>query len=545
MTLKDPTSIQIVDYDDNFVYIKATNQVANKLGAFYIQSKRLWKLPLNLAVIGDLRKETDIKLLEGVISKLNAEFHNARKIKNEEDVNGLDQLRPYQRVDVKYLQEKDRAAVFNEQRTGKTPTILTAVKDKLGKGIVVCPSSLKINWQLEYQRWVDDKPTKVISGSKKKRLERYIDFQEGDYKMLFISYETLRADIDMLLDIVSDFDVLIVDEAHRLRNYKSKQSKALYRLGKITKSIYPMTGTPAVNHPSDVYGILRLLNPSKFSSYWQFIERYFGYTEGRFGRELLDVRKDRSHELYQILEGSSVQRKRKEVMKWIPKIQNRKIPIELTPAQYKHLKKIKEEFMVGELDIPNVIAQITRMRQVTLDPGLLDLEGQSAKTEFIKDFIADNDGKIVIFSSFTSYLKRLKELIPEAELLTGEQSTEQKEEAVYNVQFGDSRILLSNIIVGGTGWTMDAIDTIIFADKSYNPIDNEQAADRIVPTDPDKTYGAKQIITLVGEKTIEQSINRLLDQKISIIKFVNEYGYNALVNYEGEENNNNAGVSNT
>lgn len=545
MTLKDPTSIQIVDHDDNFIYIKATNQVANKLGAFYIQSKRLWKLPLNLAVIGDLRKETDIKPLESVIGKLNAEFHTARKIKNEEDVNGLDQLRPYQRVDVKYLQEKDRAAVFNEQRTGKTPTILTAVKEKLGKGIVVCPSSLKINWQLEYQRWVDDAPTKVISGSKKKRVESYVDFQDGDYKMLFMSYETLRADIDTLLEIVESIDVLIVDEAHRLRNYRSKQSKALYRLGKISKSIYPMTGTPAVNHPSDVYGILKLLNPSKFSSYWQFIERYFGYTEGRFGRELLDVRKDRSHELYQILEGSSVQRKRKEVMKWIPKIQNRKIPIELTPAQYKHLKKIKEEFMAGELEIPNIVAQITRMRQVSLDPSLLDLDGKSAKTEFIKEFIQDNDGKIVIFSSFTSYLKKLKELIPSAELLTGEQSTEQKEEAVYNVQFGDSRILLSNIIVGGTGWTMDNIDTIIFTDKSYNPIDNDQAADRIVPTDPSKNYGVKQIITLVGKKTIEESINRLLDQKISIIKFVNEYGYNALVDYDKGENNNNAGISNT
>jgi len=232
-------------------------------------------------------------------------------------------------------------------------------------------------------------------------------------------------------------------------------------------------------------------------------------------------------------------------MKWIPKIQNRTISIELKPAQYRHLKKIKEEFMAGEIEIPNVVAQITRMRQVSLDPGLLDLDGQSAKTEFIKEFIQDNDGKIVIFSSFTSYLKRLKEILPDAELLTGEQSSEQKEQAVNNVQYGDSRILLSNIIVGGTGWTLDNIDTIIFTDKSYNPVDNEQAADRIVPTDPNKEYGAKQIITLVGQDTIEQYIDRLLDDKINIIKFINEYGYNALVDYGKGENNNNAGVSNT
>lgn len=531
--------------DKDFVYLTGTSKEANKIGAVYVKSKGAFRIPKTFGALREAFVETNDEFLLNLYKEQAQIAEDTFEIKRKDDTTGIDELRPYQRVDVEFIKNKGDVAIFNEQRTGKTPTILTAVKEYLGQGIVVCPSSLKINWQLEYQKWVDDKPTRVISGSKTKRKADYTDFVNGKYTMLFMSYETLRNDFLFLMENLEDFDVLIVDEAHRLRNYRSQQSAALYNLRRMAKHVFPMTGTPAVNHPSDVYGIFRLLNPKKFSSYWQFIERYFGYTEGRFGRELLDVRSDREVELKMLLHNSSVQRKRKEVMKWIPKIQHRKIPIELEPKQYNYLKKIKEEFMVGDLDIPNVIAQITRMRQVSLDPGLLDLDGKSAKTTFIKEFIEDNDGKIVIFSSFTSYLKRLKEVIPEAELLTGEQSTEQKEEAVYNVQYGDSRILLSNIIVGGTGWTMDAIDTIIFADKSYNPIDNDQAADRIVPTDPNKTYGAKQIITLIGKNTIEQYIDKLLDEKINIIKFVNEYGYNALVNYEGEENNNNAGVSNT
>jgi SNF2 family DNA or RNA helicase len=129
-------------------------------------------------------------------------------------------------------------------------------------------------------------------------------------------------------------------------------------------------------------------------------------------------------------------------------------------------------------------------------------------------------------------------------LLTGEQTQEEKQFAVDAVQFGDHRILLANTIVGGTGWTLDNVDTIIFADKSYNPIDNEQAADRFIPTDPNKEYGAKQIITLIGKGSIEQRIDRLLDQKINIIEFINNYGINALVDNKEGENNNSAGIHN-
>jgi len=535
--------MQFTGYDDNFIYISATSKEAAAVGGQFLKSKKAYRVPISVEAFNELKKYTDINPIKDVYDAAKSNYERLIAFKSEEDTVGSESLRPYQRVDVRFLSQVDSSAVFNEQRTGKTPTILTAVIPKLGQGIVVSPASLKINWQMEYQRWVDDEPTEVVSGSKTRRLKIYKAFKEEKVKMLFISYETLRADIEDILSIISRVDVLIADEAHRLRNYQSKQSQALYRLRRIAQNVYPMTGTPAVNHPSDVFGILKLLNPDKFTSYWQFIERYFGYTEGYFGKELLGLRKDREKEFKEILEIHSVQRKRRDVMSWIPKVLERSIPIELNPIQYRHLKTIEREFMVGDMAIPNVIAQITRMRQVSLDPALLSLEGQSAKTEFIKQYLEDNDEKIIIFSSFTSYLKRLQEVIPNSVLLTGEQSQKDKQEAVNAMQFGDARVLLANIIVGGTGWTLDNIDTIIFTDKSYNPVDNEQAADRFIPTDPNKEYGAKQIITLVAKGTIENNIQALLNQKVSIIKYVNDYGYKGLVNYDEKENNNNAGVS--
>lgn len=535
--------MQFISYDNNFIYINATSKEAAAVGGQFLKSKNAFRVPISLEAIKELKKYTDISSIKDLYNEVQKSYNKLADLKNKDDTEGNELLRPYQRVDVNFLKELEASAVFNEQRTGKTPTILTAVKDKLGQGIVVCPASLKINWQMEYHRWVDDAPTMVVSGSKSKRFKMYEAFANKKVKMLFISYETLRADIEEITFILQDLDVLIADEAHRLRNYQSKQSQALYRLRRLAKNVYPMTGTPAVNHPSDVFGILKLLHPDKFTSYWQFIERYFGYTEGYFGKELLGLRKDREKEFTEILETHSVQRKRRDVMSWIPKVIERTIPIELNPIQYRHLNTIQKEFMVGEMTIPNVISQITRMRQVSLDPGLLDLDGKSAKTEFITQYLEDNNDKVIIFSSFTSYLKRLKDIIPDSVLLTGEQSQKEKQDAVNAVQFGDARVLLANIIVGGTGWTLDNVDTIIFTDKSYNPVDNDQAADRFIPTDPNKEYGAKQIITLLGKGTIEKSIQALLNQKINIIKYVNDYGVKALVNYDEKENNNNARVS--
>jgi SNF2 family DNA or RNA helicase len=81
------------------------------------------------------------------------------------------------------------------------------------------------------------------------------------------------------------------------------------------------------------------------------------------------------------------------------------------------------------------------------------------------------------------------------------------------------------------------VDTIIFTDKSFNPIDNEQAQDRIVPTVKGSTYEPKQIITLTMSDTLEANIEQLLEAKQNIIQYVNNYGLNRLVDLDGEDYN--------
>ena len=381
-----------------------------------------------------------------------------------------------------------------------------------------------MNWFNEAKAW-NDTPFVIINGSKKKRLNIYDSIT---IETMIISYETLRTDIEDIMKRFKKFNYLVVDEAHRLRNYKTKQSKALIKVRTVADRVYPMTGTPAVNHPSDVYGIFKLMFPRMFSSYWSFIERYFSFTHTQFGRQIGELNDNFKKEFHHILELNTIQRKRRDVMQWVPKVDFHTVELEPTSKQLSLFKEIIRKSTVNGEPIPNAITKLTRLRQVCVDPMYIDIETKTPKQAFIMDYLEDNPEPVIIFSTMTQTLNRLKAIIPDSVILTGEQSTAEKQWAVDQIQTGRARVLLANIKAGGVGFTLDKVDTIIFLDKSYTPDENQQAADRIIPTDPSKEYGAKQVITLVVNGSVEPKIEEMLEKKIDIIKYVNDYGIEGL-----------------
>jgi SWI/SNF-related matrix-associated actin-dependent regulator 1 of chromatin subfamily A len=529
--------IKITESDKDFVYFASNTKDAIRLGASFVQGRGLWRLPINLHTITDLYTATKDDVMRELMLELRSYYDRARHIKSKQDTEGDERLRPYQKVDIEFINSRQNVGVFNEQRTGKTPTILLAVKERLGKNVIVCPSGLKLNWEREYKKWVGRDDLMVVSGTPSVRDKIYKNFATLKDSTIVISYETLRIDLLKVLQNKGEFAILIVDEAHRLRNYQTKQSKALLELAKKFKNVYPLTGTPAVNHASDVFGILKIMKPTKYTSYWAFTERYFATYDTMYGKELGALRKDRKDEFQDMLNVVSTQRKRRDVMKWLPKISEKVIKLELTNTQKKLIDEIVNlQRLNGEV-IPNAVAQLMRLRQATLDPTLLNVKDVAPKEQFIMEYLEDNPKeKVIVFSMFTSFLNKLKEKLGDkAVMLTGEQSQMQKQMAVDRIQSGNSNVLLSNIIAGGVGWTLDNADTIIFTDLSYNPIDNQQAKDRFVPTDTTKEYGGKEIIYLQMQKSIDENIVDLLNKKINIIKFVNDYGVKSL--FEDINNN--------
>jgi SNF2 family DNA or RNA helicase len=512
---------------NDFVFI---TQEFKELDSVFVKSMNMFRIPLNLHSVRELYKRLQTDELLELGKKLRQNYDEKLSLKTLSDTDGDKRLRPYQRVDLAFLRTLPHKAIFNQQRTGKTPlTLQLIVEEGHKKTVIVCPSSLKLNWQDEINNWIGYESI-IANGTPTQRAKLYNQFYASSQAILIISYETLRNDISLFKKA---FECLVLDESHRIRNIKTKQTKAVNQLGRLADVRIALTGTPAVNHASDVFGILHFLYPKQFPSYWQFSERYFHVKDGFFGKEL--GRPKRQSELDEILQLLSTQRKRKDIMKWIPDVSTQIIRLEGDKQQlsaYNQMLKTFEIEQDGKLlvDASSPLAQLTRLRQIALYPPLLEINAKSPKEDFIMDYISDNPNEpIIIYSSFTSYLKVLQGKIAAARMVIGEQSTLEKQNNVRDFQKGKFNVLLANIISAGTGFTIDRAETIIYLDKSFNLIDNEQSADRFIPTLNNGNDKKRTIIELVIKDTVDEKINRLLADKKSIVELVNTYGIGAIL----------------
>jgi SNF2 family DNA or RNA helicase len=524
-------------FDNDFIYIKNVSSyekhfLENNLNATYSKTKG-YRLPLNLWSLREVwnsfqyARTDELRDLGLFIKK---QFDQLLALKSLSLPKLYDErLREYQNADVDYLKELTCAGVFNEPRTGKTPTMISLIKHLLPKRtIVVCPASLIFNWQREFQKWYPDAQVTVVVGSKVKRKALY----KQQTNVLIISKDTLKLDIN---ELQYKFDVAIVDEAHFLRNYKTAQSKAVFRLKADRR--YALTGTPTVKHAVDVFGILHFLYPTKFPSYWQFAERYFEVGQNYMGHsEVGEPKLFRKDELQTMIGLLSVQRKRKEVMQWLPDKQYTTFYCGMSECQKKLYDDMLNYFNATnedvEVDAPSVLAQLTRLRQICLEPSLLGFNCPSGKTEALVEYVSDINEPVIIMSMFSSYLDKLENIFSKTRKvakITGIINSKEKQQIAEKFQRGEIDVLLCNIISAGTGFTLDRAETIIFTDKAWNPADNEQAEDRITPTTEHNVH-KHHIISFVCEQTVEERINTLLEQKKSITDLINEGGILAIKN---------------
>ena len=538
-----------IEIRENEIRFKTKRETANRLGAKYI-SNETYKLPRTLEAITDLMRFTKDPALAGLKEKLERQKGIILKPKLMEDIDlpGYEQLRPYQRVDVAFLAQLPHAALFNQQRTGKSVELLSLFRYKeFKKMMLVVPSGLKLNWEKECSQWLPGIKATVIKGGPKQREKTYQTVSKQKEFIIIMSYDTLKltGELERIISTIGSLDGLAIDEAHNIRNRKSQRTKAIHKLGKYARHRYVLTGTPSVKAGYDVWSLLHFLYPEKFRSYWDFLERYFVMKKHIFaGSKQPTGEYLRKEELENLLAMIGTNRKRREVMKWLPNKQYTVIPIELTPKQRKVYQDVAETFEHmdddGELkiDAPSVLAQMTRLRQVCLSPSMLDVQAPSAKEEFILEWLQDNQEPVIIFSMFTSYLEELKNTLEDklkekVVRINGKMSTREKQKSVEQFQSGKARILLANIEAAGTGFTLDKAQTTIFLDKHWNPAQNTQAEDRMVPISKERVH-KMDVISLVAKDTYDEIIDALLAHKHNIAEAINRGGVTALKRIYGE-----------
>lgn len=467
------------------------------------------------------------------------------------DLDSLKMLREYQLDDVRFLAARKVSACFNEQRTGKTPTALSVMKVKgVEKLLIVAPASTLYTWKEECKKWwFGGLDIQVVDGNIKRRRELLENWKFG---ARIISYECLRESIlhksvhngtDGELEQMTitprgdlpyvqkhkDIQGIILDEAHRIKNHKSKQALALFSLDWIPNRL-ALTGTPAPGKQHEIFSILHWLYPKIFTGYWRFIEYYFTQYEeynanGKY-KVIGSFRPNKDRELQEFLSVISTRRARASVMSWLPEKDRQVIKLPQTKEQQQYIQELNDTFEIEgtNVDAVNILAKLMKIRQILLGPMVLDLKGKSPKAEWIKQYLKDYPEKqVLIFSNFTEWLKLLGKYIGCENFIIGDTSKVKRKELIDKFQQGEIKVLLINIKAGKEGITLDKADTAIFTDK-FPPVgDIQQAEDRFVATTKDKLNTGHTIIDLVMDKSYEVNILRMLATNASEVDIINNY----------------------
>ena len=439
-------------------------------------------------------------------------------------------LRPYQRTGVDFLVWAGKAfggaMLADDMGLGKTLQVLAALEAFRSEGrtdrpsLVVCPASVAHNWQREAQRFSPGLRVLVLESGKarKKHLE-----QLSQYDLVVKNYALTRRDIETLQEY--DWLMVCVDEAQAIKNPGAAISKAVKSLG--AEFRFALTGTPIENRLTDLWSIMDFAVPGCLGRLAVFTERVKAQDTARTFRTL-------RAQLRPLL----MRRLKAEVAPELPPRIEERLDCEMTRGQREaYLAQVKKtrfmldntrsEKVTGKSRI-QILACLTRLRQICCDPELIGITGQgSGKVNELLRLVGeilDGGHKVLVFSQFAQMLFRLRPMLDEREiptyLLTGQ--TTKRQTLIDEFESDESpSVFLISLKAGGTGLNLVSASHVILFDPWWNPAVEAQAIDRTHRIGQDKTVVAFRLVTLGA---IEERIMELQERKRALVRNVLEEG---------------------
>lgn len=455
------------------------------------------------------------------------------------------QLRYYQAFDllqflVKYKSLNNRGLILSDPRTGKTRVALAACGEMMRGGdvtLIVCPKVAQLGWMTEIDKLnnvrKDFTATLINNITCLKKLECTTD----SINVRIISYDLFkRLTVQQLKQLTSKNKhvMLIGDEIHRLRNFKTDQSKAIFAFKEFCEKdnvdlgIIGLTGTISVKEETDVFGTLCLMNDSKiqFRPYYESFncfKEYFYYCEDTsFGKIAKALR--REHEINYIIQTCSVQTKQKELdfFKYYKK-EYVKVDLQMDEEQAKIYTSVYDTMEYDEdIDCQNKLVQLVRLQQICIDPSVLvaTYAHLSPKLKWIVAFAKKNNIKFIVACKKAQILKHLMKVLTyygvgHASLLGSYSNTERKAQLEKFESESDCKVMVLQFDTGKESLTLPMAQATIFLDRDFAQGFNEQAEARMTPVDG--TACTKYVIDLVMSNTKEEEIyNTLVVKKKSI-----------------------------
>lgn len=429
-------------------------------------------------------------------------------------------LEGYQICDINKMVTLQSCLNRNPMGLGKTVEAITTIRMLNAKSVlIVVPKIVAGQWRDQIKTWWPERTDDVFvfgaTDAKKRKVT------QGS--IVIINYEKLLNESNLNKFRQFSWDVLIADEAHKIKNPHSKRTTALKAVPAVRK--YALTGTPILNKPDDLWSILHFLD-WRYSgiSYWNFVNYFCEVEDGFWGRKVTGLTRipERLEVLKKLLDAISVHNTLNVAQgKTVETVR-----LEMTSSQrklYKDMKNLVLEELPENAQIANGAVMTIRVVQATSWPGLfLGPEEPGPKFEWIAAMCEDNpDEKFVVFSRFEQSARALGEFLKTREVksvqLTGQVKDAIKELNKKQFIEGDARVLIGTIgaMGQGTDGLQYASHTAIFIDRDWSPEIMKQCEDRL------NRRGQRfkvNIYILECDKSFDQYVGRVNQHKADDIR---------------------------
>lgn len=442
------------------------------------------------------------------------------------------ELRTYQKIGYKWLktleQYKMGGILADDMGLGKTVQVLTVIlsyiqenKEKAKNSIIVCPSSLTLNWYNEIQKFTPTIKKLVISGDyleRKRKIETI-----NNYQIVITSYDSLKRDIDLYTQY--NFKYIVADEAQYIKNNNTKNSKAVKLINAETK--FALTGTPIENSLSELWSIFDFIMPGYLYKYKKFKELY----------EIPIIKnqdEEKMNKLKKQIEPFILRRTKSEVLTELPDKTVTILSNEMKEEQYSiymsYMAQARDEIMY-QIDMKGfeksqikILSLLMRLRQICCHPKLFlsEYTGESSKLNQCIEIIQDavwGEHKILLFSSYTSMFEIIEEQLKKLKInylkLTGQTKVGERIKLVDEFNTNENiKVFLISLKAGGTGLNLTGADMVIHYDPWWNLSAENQATDRTYRIGQKKNV---QVYKLITKNSIEEKIYELQQKKAKLI----------------------------
>ena len=428
------------------------------------------------------------------------------------------ELLPYQLDGIAFAAGAGRAVLADDMGLGKTiqgigVAELMSRHAPVSKVLVICPASLKSQWRIEIERF-SNRSCQLILGSAKERPAQY----DSDSFFTVCNYEQVLRDF-LSIERVK-WDLIILDEAQRIKNWEAKTSRVI----KALKSPFALvlTGTPLENRLDDLFSVVEFIDDRRLGPAFRFFNRHKVVDEkGKLlGYKNLD-------ELRAKLKPLLLRRTRKGVIKQLPPrtTQVLRIPpteeqLDLQKGHRQIIQTIINKKYLTEMDLLRLQKALLMCRMCANSTFLVDKQGPgySSKldelSQLLDQLMAEEDRKIVLFSEWTTMLNLIEPLLEKQNLnyvrLDGSVPQKKRQGLMHQFQKDPDCKLFITTNAGATGLNLQAANTVINVDLPWNPAVLEQRISRA------HRMGQKrpvQVFLLVTKDTLEENLLATLSAK--------------------------------